>query len=240
LSGSQILLIVYLILFDIDGTLVSSSKQERGEGRRFTQAVRDVAGKEPSVTPSRYAGMVDPQICKILLVDEIGLDEEAAQRFLPKVIERMGEIYRTMNPRPILNKGVKELLPILAGSRTHVLGVLTGNISVVATKKLAIAGINSYFSENFYADGYMERNRLVKDAIEACVAKYQLSDRKNIIIVGDTPLDIVAANAANATSIGIASGTFSSSQLSNAGATWVFPTLEPSRQLLSALCLSGP
>jgi phosphoglycolate phosphatase-like HAD superfamily hydrolase len=233
-------LIAYLILFDIDGTLVSSSRQERGEGRRFTQAIYDVVGKEPSVTPARYAGMVDPQICKVILVDEIGLDEEAAARLLPKVIERMGEIYRTMTPHPVLNKGVMQLLRVLGESRTHVLGVLTGNISAVASKKLTVAGVSSFFSENFYADGYMDRNRLVKDAVEVCVVKYHSLERKHIIIVGDTPLDIAAANAAKATSVGIASGTFSSSQLSSAGAKWIFPTLEPSRELLTALGLPQP
>jgi hypothetical protein len=40
---------------------------------------------EPSVIPSRFAGMVDPQICKILLA-ETCLDDEKVEYFLPKVL----------------------------------------------------------------------------------------------------------------------------------------------------------
>ena len=71
------------------------------------------------------------------------------------------------------------------------------------------------------------------------MANNKLSDRKNVIIVGDTPRDMSAAHAARATSIGIASGIFSLEQLSQANATWVFSDLKPSKELLRALGL-GP
>ena len=193
---------------------------------------------EPSVSPSRFAGMVDPQICKILLA-ETGLDDEKVEYFLPKVIARMSEIYRDMKKRTILNEGVEELLRILTKSQNHIVGVLTGNLSAVAAEKLRITGIDSYFAERFCADNYFDRNRLIEDAVRTCVANNKLSDRKNVMIVGDTPRDMSAANAAKATSIGIASGVFSLEQLSQANATWVFPDLKPSKELLRALGL-GP
>jgi phosphoglycolate phosphatase len=231
-------LTAHAVLFDIDGTLMSSSAAEEDERRRYLITIRDVVGREPSVIPSRFAGMVDPQICKILLT-ETGLDDESVEYFLPKVLTRMGEIYRDMEKRPILNEGVEELLRVLGRSQNHIVGVLTGNLSAVAKEKLRTTGIDSYFAEGFYADNYFDRNRLIEDAVRTCVANYKLSDRKNVRIIGDTPRDISAANAAQATSIGVASGVFSLVQLSQANATWVFPDLKPSRELLSALCL-GP
>lgn len=229
-------MITHVILFDIDGTLISSSITEDEERKRYNLAIRDVVGKEPSVIPSRFAGMVDPEVCKILLT-EIGLSEEMVQHFLPRVIARMGQVYRAMEKKPALNDWVDELLHILTESPTHVLGVLTGNLSSVGIEKLAVAGIESYFSEGFYADDYFDRDRLVKDAVEACVTKYRLPDRKRVMVIGDTPLDIAAANVANASSVGIASAEFSIGQLSEAGARWVFRDLEPSKELLSALGL---
>lgn len=226
----------HIVLFDIDGTLISSSAAEDDESRRYLKTIHDVVGVEPSVIPSRFAGMVDPQICKILLA-ESGLDDEKVEYFLPKVLTRMGEIYRDMEKRPILNDGVEELLRVLTESQNHILGVLTGNISAVATEKLRVTGINSYFTEHFYADKYFDRNRLIEDAARTCVANYDLSDRKNVMIVGDTPRDMSAANAAKATSIGIASGIFSLEQLSQAHATWVFSNLKPSKEILRALGL---
>ena len=231
-------MIAYIVLFDIDGTLISSSAAEEDERRRYVKTIHDVVGMEPSVIPSRFAGMVDPQICKILLA-ETGLDGEKIEYFLPKVLTRMGEIYRDMEKRPVLNEGVEDLLRILTKSQNHVLGVLTGNLSAVATEKLRVTGIDSYFAECFCADNYFDRNRLVEDAVRTCVANYKLSDRNNVMIVGDTPRDMSAANAGKATSIGIASGVFSLEQLSQAHATWVFSNLRPSKELLRALGL-GP
>jgi phosphoglycolate phosphatase-like HAD superfamily hydrolase len=230
-------LIANVVLFDIDGTLTSSSAADEDEKRRYFMIIGDIVGREPSIVPSRFAGMVDPQICKILLT-ETGLDDKSVEYFLPKVLTRMGETYRDMKKRPILNEGVKELLEILRRSQKHVVGVLTGNLSAVAKEKLRITGIDSYFTEGFFADNYFDRNRLVDDAVSESVTKYKLSDRKNVIIIGDTPRDIIAANGARAASVGIASGIFSLEQLAQANATWVFSDLKPSRDgLLSALGL---
>lgn len=231
-------MIAHIVLFDVDGTLISSSAAEEDERRRYLETIHDVVGMEPSVIPSRFAGMVDPQICKILLA-ETGLDDEKVECFLPKVLTRMGEIYRDMEKRPMLNEGVVELLRILTKSQNHIVGVLTGNLSAVATEKLRVTGIDSYFAECFYADSYFDRNRLIEDAVRTCVANYKLSDRKNVMIVGDTPRDMSAANAAKATSIGIASGVFSLEELSEANAMWVFSDLKPSKELLRALGLGS-
>jgi phosphoglycolate phosphatase len=230
-------LIRHVILFDVDGTLISNSGAG-DERRRFLKSIHEIVGVEPSVSPSRFAGMVDPQICRILLA-ETGLDDEKVEDFLPKVLTRMGEIYRDMEKRPVLNEGVEELLRILAESKSHIVGVLTGNLSAVAREKLRITGIASYFVEGFFADDYSDRNRLIEDAVRKCVAIYKLSDRRNVLIIGDTPRDVSAANAAEATSIGVASGVFSMEQLSHANAKYVFPSLKPSRELLRALGLES-
>jgi phosphoglycolate phosphatase-like HAD superfamily hydrolase len=224
-------------LFDVDGTLISNLGTG-DERRRFLKSIHAIVGVEPSVVPSRFAGMVDPQICRILLA-QTGLDDEKVEDFLPKVLTRMGEIYRDMEKRPVLNEGVEELLRILAESRSHIVGVLTGNLSAVAREKLRITGIASYFVEGFFADDYSDRNRLIEDAVRKCVAIYKLSDRRNVLIIGDTPRDVSAANAAEATSIGVASGVFSMEQLSHANAKYVFPSLKPSRELLRALGLES-
>ena len=223
-----------VILFDIDGTLLSTSATEEDEGRRYVETIRDVVGQEPRVVPSRFAGMVDPQICRILLT-ELGLSDEKVDNFLPKVLARMREIYPKMKKRVVLNSGVRGLLAVLATSPMHVTGVLTGNLTAVAEEKLACTSIRIYFSELFCADDYFDRTSLVENAVNACVRKYQLSSRRGVVIVGDTPRDMAAANAGRATSVGIASGVYSITQLREAKATHVYPNLEPSKALLEAL-----
>lgn len=202
------------------------------------ESIRDVAGKEPRVMTSRFAGMVDPQICEILLT-EIGLSKSQVEHFLPKVLARMGEVYRGMEKKVALNSGVLGLLGILAISPRFVLGVLTGNLSSVAEEKLVITGIRPYFSDLFCADNYFDRTQLVEDAVQTCLKKYGLNSRTDVLIIGDTPRDIAAANAAEATSVGISSGVFSTVQLREAKASQVYQSLEPTRELLSGLGVTG-
>lgn len=230
-------MVTFAVLFDIDGTLVSSVAAEDAM-LCYSDAIRDVVGKTPKVARGRFAGMVDPQICQILLT-ELGLTSDKVDYFVPKVLSRMIELYRRMDKTIALNSGVKELLPLLVRSPRHAVGVLTGNLEQIAKEKLACAEILSYFSEFYCADRYFERARLVADAVNSCVTKYRLSAGSNVMIVGDTPRDIAAANASEATSIGIASSAFSVRQLSEAGAKQVYPSLKPTKQFLAGLRLDS-
>jgi phosphoglycolate phosphatase len=224
----------HVVLFDIDGTLVSSQQSELDERRRYIDAIRDVTGKVPSVNPSRFAGMVDPQICRTILT-ETGIDERSIESCLPKVLSRMSQVYQKMPKKVALNLGVHELLGVLIRWQSHILGVVTGNLSSIGKEKLAAAGIERYFQEGFYADHFDDRLALVDYAVNTCVSKYQLPVRKNVLIIGDTPLDVRAANAAHATSIGIASGGYSIEELAEEGAHAVFHDLTPSKKIIAFL-----
>jgi phosphoglycolate phosphatase-like HAD superfamily hydrolase len=46
-----------------------------------------------------------------------------------------------------------------------------------------------------------------------------------VVVIGDTPKDIDAAQAIGAQSVAVATGGFTLAQLKEAGATWVFETL---------------
>jgi phosphoglycolate phosphatase-like HAD superfamily hydrolase len=178
--------------------------------------------------------MVDPQICKIILT-ELGLSDDEVDGFLPKVLGRMGEVYRKMEKKVALNTGVRELLEILALSPGHVTGVLTGNLTAVAEEKLTCTGIRAYFSEFFCADAYFDRSNLVENAVRTCMTKHELNDRKDVVIVGDTPRDMEAANASRATSVGVACGAYTMAQLSEVAPKHVYPNMEPTKELLAGL-----
>ena len=224
---------MHVILFDVDGTLVMKRSTEANERERFRRAVLDVVGRSPPTEPWRYDGMVDPEICRLLLMD-VGLSPDGATKHLRGVVGRVAEIYLTMDRHPVLNEGVEELLRILSASPNFKLGVLTGNLSAVAEEKLRLTGIRAYFAEAFYSDGYFDRAELVRDAVSACVRKYGLLSNGEVTIVGDTPRDMEAANANSVRAIGVASGFYSASELTKAGALAVFHTLNPSSALLTA------
>jgi phosphoglycolate phosphatase len=225
---------VRVILFDIDGTLVLKQSTDADELERFRRAIVDEVGRSPPTQPWRYDGMVDPQICRLLLID-VGLSEGVADERLQRVIERVGEIYMAMRKHPILNDGVGELLKMLSVSSKHKLGVVTGNLSVVAEEKLGLTGIRAYFDETYYSDGYFERRDLVREAVDACVMKYQLRDKDSVVIIGDTPRDVEAAKSSGAKAIAVATGHFSEGELASAEADAVFHDLNPRTDLLKAL-----
>jgi len=225
---------MHVVLFDIDGTLIVKRSTEANERERFRRAVSDVVGREPPTQPWRYDGMVDPEICRLLLI-EVGLSPHEVSQHLEKVIARVGEIYLAMEKRLILNEGVDELLQILSSSSDCRLGVLTGNLSAVGEEKLRLTGIREYFQEAFYSNGYFERHELVRDAVRTCTRKYQLADSGAVTIVGDTPRDIQAARANGARAVGVATGFYPITELEAAGASAVFQSLKPSNELLKAL-----
>ena len=223
-----------VILFDIDGTLVLKQSTDANERERFRHAIADEVGVSPPIEPWRYDGMVDPQICRLLLIDA-GLSEDAVAEHLQRVIERVGQINMTMEKHPRLNEGVGELLKIISVSSKHKLGVLTGNLSVVGEEKLRLTGIRSYFDETFYSDGYYERRDLASDAIHACVGRYRLAGNESVTMVGDTPHDVEAAKSIGARSVAVATGFFSECELAAAGADAVFRSLSPRDDLLKML-----
>jgi phosphoglycolate phosphatase-like HAD superfamily hydrolase len=225
-----------VILFDIDGTLILKQSTDANERERFRRAIYDEVGRYPPTEPWRYDGMVDPQICRLLLIDA-GLGENAVAEHFPRVIERVGQIYLAMEKRPMLSDGVAELLKIVSTSTDHKLGVLTGNLSVVAEEKLRLTDIRAYFGETFYSDGYFDRSGLVRAAVQTCAKKYGLRDNRAVTIIGDTPRDMEAAKSNGAKAIAVASGFFSEDDLATAGADAVFPSLSPRNELLKALGL---
>jgi phosphoglycolate phosphatase-like HAD superfamily hydrolase len=227
---------MHMILFDIDGTLVLKQSTDANERERFRRAIVEEVGISPPTEPWRYDGMVDPQICRLLLID-IGLSENAAAEHLQRVIERVGQTYIAMEKHPVLNDGVGDLLKILSVSSKHKLGVLTGNLSVVAEEKLRLTGIRAYFGETFYSDEYFERGDLVRDAIHKCARRYRLRGNESVTIVGDTPRDMQAAKSNGAKSVAVATGFFSESELAAAGADAVFRSLSPCDDLLEVLGL---
>jgi phosphoglycolate phosphatase len=225
---------MHVILFDVDGTLVLKQSTEANERERFRRAIDDEVGISPPTEPWRYDGMVDPQICRLLLIDA-GLSEKVADEHLASVIQRVGQIYAGMEKRPVLNDGVDKLLRILRRSPKHKLGVITGNLSVVAEEKLHLTGIREYFDMTFYSDGYFDRGDLVRNAVRICVSRYSLRGNEAITVIGDTPRDMEAARSNGVKAVGVASGFFSESILAEAGADAVFRDLNPRSELLRAL-----
>ena len=187
-----------LVLWDVDGTLVRTA----GHGRfAFEEAFRTVVGREPE--PVDYAGRTDMQIVQRMLGGRPGdlpriLEELAAALELRKeAMAADGHAYR----------GVPEVLEALHHRDDVIQSLLTGNIQANAVVKVSAFGLERWldFDVGAYgSDPHQERSDLVAVARERAATKY--GEPTGAVLVGDTPLDVRAAQEAGARAVAVATG----------------------------------
>jgi len=116
--------------------------------------------------------------------------------------------------------------------------VLTGNMEVTAAAKLAALDLDPYLDLRVgaYGDEHEIRADLVPLARARAAAAYggDFAGRATVLI-GDTPLDIEAAQLSGARSVGVATGGFSAAELAAAGADAVLPDLADTARVLAAI-----
>ena len=188
-----------LILFDIDGTLVTSSHDNR-----FEKAIANVHGIETKLVGD-FQGYTDYLILVALLTSE-GWTEQQIAEAMPKLIDELNEVHTsTFNPNSMkIIPGVRNLLDTLKKSGCK-LGLITGNLKSIAERKLEAVGIWSYFTVGGFGDDpHTIRADLVTIASKRAGYIDNLDD---VYVIGDTTRDIVAAHDAGVTnSVGVANG----------------------------------
>jgi phosphoglycolate phosphatase-like HAD superfamily hydrolase len=213
-----------LVLFDIDGTLLSSD----GAGRRaITRALLDTFGVS-GPAQHRFDGKTDPQIVHELMAAE-GLADTVINARLDAVFARYVECLRAELVTPehtaTTYPGVPELLDALEMRGDVVLGLLTGNVAPGAHAKLGAAGIlPSRFRVGAFGSDHAVRAEL--PAIALARARATLSadfPASAITIVGDTPADLTCGRGIGARAVGVATGRYSVHELSAYAAAAVFP-----------------
>jgi len=212
------------VLFDIDGTLLVTGG---AGGAAWQRAFEELHGIEANIAEHTDAGMTDPEIVKIVFREVLGREgsrEERAKaiaaylRHLPDTVAE-SDGYEVM-------LGVGELLPQLI-ERGVLLGLVTGNIEAAAHVKLARGGLNRFFSFGGYGSDSPDRTEVTKTALQRgeLVSGGTLADGA-AIAVGDTPRDVTAGHGAGIRVVGVATGSYSVGDLSDAGADWSLETLE--------------
>jgi len=132
--------------------------------------------------------------------------------------------------------GVRELLDVLAGRDDVYLALLTGNYETAARMKLEYFDLWRYFACGAFGDAAPDRNGLLPKAVARIAECGGPSiDPCDAVVIGDTPLDIACAAAAGATSIAVATGNYSVSELRAAGADVVMQDLSDTAAVLAAI-----
>ncbi len=215
-----------ILLWDIDGTLISGG----GSGRVAMEAAfADVIGDATALPRVRFSGMTDPAIVRAglrLANRDPQRDAEAIPAVLEAYLARLPAAIAAA-PDFRVHAGVRERLAELAQRSDVALGLGTGNLEHGARIKLTPLALHELFAFGGYGSDHEDRAELL--AIGAARGAAQLGlprDRCRVLVIGDTPKDIAAAQAIGADCLAVATGQFDVEALRAAGATCVAPDLE--------------
>ncbi len=215
-----------LVLFDIDGTLISSGRAGvRGMNRSF-ERLFGVSGALDAVP---VAGRTDRAIVTEALARAGQPVEDAAVlRLRDAYCEDLREALADPGAHPggIL-PGVVPLLDALAARGDVAVGLLTGNFARGAAIKLGHFGLWRRFAFGAFGDDHADRRALVPVAVEAATAAgHPRFNAADIIVIGDTPLDVDCAHAHGARAVAVATGIFSFEALAATEPAHAVHTLE--------------
>lgn len=227
-----------LILFDIDGTLVSTGL---AGGDAMGRAFEEIYGVADAFAGIEMSGKTDPAILQEAW-DAAGIDP--SRRNLKGFYDcYVGHLKDTLSesdrPRH-LKPGLPDLLDAIAANGNVVLGLLTGNVVAGAQLKLESFGILHYFRVGAYGSDSEDRKKLVPVA--------QLRARQycgthippeRTFVIGDTPRDIECAQVHGVQAVAVATGNYSHEDLQAHQPDFCFADLGDQQTVLESLGL-GP
>ena len=233
-----------LLLFDVDGTLVLTG----GAGvRAMNRAFESVFGIPDAFRGIPMAGRTDPAIVSDALA-KFGVTASASHLadFAAAYVASLQEEVDSPVPAPVEGTtrrwfkgalpGIPALIDRLAATDSVFLALLTGNSLDGARIKLAHFDLWRHFRCGAYGGDANLRHELVPVAVaraaEAGCLDVGLSD---VIIIGDTPLDVDSARRAGVDCIAVATGGYDQTALRSAGARTVFENLLDTDAVVRAL-----
>ncbi len=223
---------MYLVLFDIDGTLLRG----QGVGSRAMERVgKRVLGPAFTLDGIEFGGALDPWIFREA-ARRIGRDD--ADAFHAEFRDAyIGELALVLDEqRPELIAGVAAALAELASDETVTLGLVTGNYARAVPLKLAAVGIDmSQFVVTAFGDEGPTRPELVRLAVERWGARGAEPAPERVVVIGDTPRDVDCAKRNGCRSVAVATGWHTLEQLAQTGADRVVADLTGLRDLLREL-----
>ena len=214
---------VRLVLFDIDGTLVSTG----GAGMKaFGEAFEVAFGVANATEQIKFAGRTDYSLFREMCRHG-GIDCTAENRelFFSHYLRLVDSHIDASKGGPF--PGVVRMLDELAAMpNAPALGLLTGNIREGARRKLGAYGLWDRFALGGFSDDDEDRN-LIAAAAAAKGGEYlecQLAGPE-IVVVGDTPKDITCGKHIGARTLGVATGGATLEALRACGPDWAVADL---------------
>jgi phosphoglycolate phosphatase-like HAD superfamily hydrolase len=196
----------WLLLFDIDGTLLRTN----GAGRESTRrALLEVYGSEGDLAGFHFGGRTDWQIVLDILARS-GVDEAAIVARLPEyqasIARHLEAVIADFPVEPCPN--AIEVVQALRARPDVALGLVTGNVQTTAHVKLRAAGFDpAWFPVGAFGHEAQLRAALPPLAMKRAAAHYGAAfAAERVIVIGDTPADVDCARAAGAVAVAVDTG----------------------------------
>jgi phosphoglycolate phosphatase len=209
------------IFLDLDGTITDS---EEGIINSIVYALESVGAAKPEYSVLRK--FIGPSL-SYSYKTFLGFDDIKTREAVKKYRERFESVGLYENK---LYEGIKEMLEALK---------LKGKILVLATAKPRPYAVKilDYFkiSENFdyisaveFEGGPLEKKDVITNALNAI----NITDKTSVAMVGDRKYDILGAKETGITAIGAGYGFAEDGELADAGADYVFDTVNELKNFL--------
>ncbi|HEY7878079.1 MAG: HAD family hydrolase [Gemmatimonadales bacterium] len=225
-----------LVLFDIDGTLLSAG----GSGRRAINAAFEEFFGWSVPADYWFDGKTDRQIVRELMRAE-GHEDAAIDGHMDAVLARylvyLAQALVDPAHPPRLYPGVSALLEGLEARDDVVVGLLTGNVQPGAHAKLSAVGLDpARFVIGAFGSDHERRPELPHVAQRRARETLGLDVAgPAMVVIGDTPDDIACSRGIGARAIAVATGRFSPTELEAHSPTAVFRDLSDTGQVIAAI-----
>jgi phosphoglycolate phosphatase-like HAD superfamily hydrolase len=214
---------VRLVLFDIDGTLIHTN----GAGvKAFAKVFETEFKATDGFERLKFAGRTDVSLVReFFSFHNIEPTPENFSRFFERYVFWLD--YILSHGECEICPGVLEFIRELrALAQPPLIGLLTGNLRLGAEIKLRHRNLWTEFETGAFADDHEERDHIAavaRDRGGRLLRKELRGDE--VLVIGDTPLDIRCARAIGAKVLAVATGSYSLEDLHRHAPDWAVEDL---------------
>ncbi len=226
-----------LVLFDIDSTLIRGSKAHKDA---FRCAISEVFNLDGGIEDASVVhGRTDPCLLEEILLVRFQMDPGL---FLSRLTQCQRAIIRYFLRLQAQDKievleGVLELVNKLR-SRGCILGLVTGNLELIAWEKLRSVGLDFCFMTGGFSSDFKEREKFLHQARLRVSSSTGLGiEARKTVLIGDAIQDMQAARVNDVEALGVTTGIYAQSELHEAGANWVVDSLTDSQRIMKIIGL---